>query len=149
MADITEFEMRVPGVNQDTHFQKQNAYLIDCEEHSGVLTVGTHDLVKLNKGDMLTKLRIVVLKSAASSGSATIQFKAKFNSTAENIHANAFAIANLCSGDVYDIPVSTIKGYDEEYPPVIQMSVGTDALTAFKFLLIAETIPVHEFLNKG
>lgn len=148
-TDITLKDTWVPGVNQDTHYQKQTSFVIDCAEHSGLLTTATHNLVKLNKGDMLTQIRIVVLTAAASSGSATVQFKALFNNTSEAINSSAIGKANLAAGDVYDLPVSGIKGYDRDYPPVIQMVVAGADLTAFKFLLITEAIPVQSFIDKG
>ena len=47
------------------------------------------------------------------------------------------------------IPVEKIKGYDPDYDTIIQMTVGTAALTAVKLFVVAEYIPVYDFMTAG
>ena len=149
MADVTNTDFRANGVNQDTNFKKQHAFIIDCAEHAALLATGTHNIITLGKGDAVTKLRLFVLESAASGGSATVQFKLAFDNAAETINGTAVGVADLKAGDIIDMPVSKIKAFDAEKEGVLQFVVGTAALTAFKFMLIADTVPVNEFTTNG
>lgn len=149
MADITNKNLRIPGVNQDTAYIKQRSYLLDGAIDAAVLATGTHSIIALPKGEAVTKLRLVAIDAAASGGSATVQFKVAYGQTAEAINSTAVAVANLGAGDVYEFPVNGVKGYDAATGAVLQMTVGTAALTAAKFLLIVETLPVNEFMTMG
>lgn len=148
MADVTNKETRVPGVNQDTNFVKQEAHIVDAAG-LGVTAVGTHDLFKLPAGVMLTGLRIASLANAAGSSGATIQLKAAVNGSSVNL-TSATALSALGSGAVINAPVSDANGYDVVGSgAIIQMTVGTAALTDFKALVIVEDIPVKDYLERG
>ena len=147
-ADITTKDTLVKGVNSMTNYTMSEAHLIDGTENSGILAADTHSLFVIPKGNMLTGLKIVALAATTSSGSATVQFKASINGTAEALHT-AIGKADLAAGDVVVIPVEKIKGYDPDYDTIIQMTVGTAALTAVKLFIVAEYIPVYDFLTAG
>lgn len=149
MADFTNIDFRVNGVNQDTNYKKQYAFCIDTAEYSGMQATGTHDIAVIPAGEAVTGLTIFVLTSAASSGSATVQFKLDFDGTAEAVNSTALAIANLAAGDIADLSVNGIKAFDTAKECTLQFTVGTAALTAGKFLIVVDTIPVAEFINKG
>ena len=147
MADVTNKETRVPGVNQDTNFVKQEANMVDAAG-LGVTAVGTHDLFKLPAGVMLTGFRAAVLDEAVGSG-ATIQFKAAMNGSSVNL-TSATAVSALGSGATINVPVADANGYDAVGSgAIIQMAVGTSALTSFKALAITEYIPVKDYLERG
>lgn len=147
-TDITAKATLVKGVNSLNNFTRSEAHLIDGSEHAGILTVATHNLFVIPKGNMLTGLKVVALSAVTSDGSATVQFKANINSTAEAIHT-AIAVANLAAGDVHVLPVAAIKGYDADHDTTIQLTVAVAALTALKVLVVAEYIPVVEFMTAG
>lgn len=149
MSDVTNKNLRVNGVNQDTVFFKQNSFLIDGGIVPEVLGVGTHNVIALPKGEAVTNLRLVSLDNAASDGSATVQFKVSFDDTGESVNSTAISVANLASGDVHDLTVNNIKGYKESAGAVLQLVIGGAALTKAKFLLIVETLPVVEFMTMG
>lgn len=147
MADVTNKESRVPGVNQDTNFVKQEAHMVDAAG-LGVTEVGTHDLFKMPAGVMVTGVRAAVITGSAPAG-ATVQFKALVNGSAVNL-TPALSGALLGSGAVINAPVTSGGAYDiVGSGATIQMTVGTSALTAFKALVAVETIPVVEFLERG
>ena len=149
-ADITGVNTVVFGVNSPNNYIRSEAHLIDGSENAGVLAADTHSLFKIPKGNMLTGLKVCALASTTSEGSATVQFKAKVGSSAaEAINGTAIAKADLAAGDVVCIPVEKIKGYDASGDTVIQMTVGTAALTAVKLLIVAEYLPVTELLTAG
>lgn len=150
MADtnITANDTVVKGVNSTNNYVRSESHLIDGSEFSGILGTGTHSLFTIPKGNLLVGLRAVALAATTSSGSATIQFKADINSTAEALHT-AVGKADFAAGDIINLLPTAIKCYDADYPTTIQMTVATAALTAFKALVIAEYIPVTEFITAG
>lgn len=147
-ADITTKDTLVKGVNSTTNYTISEAHLIDGVENPGILAADTHSLFVIPKGNMLTGLKVVALDTTTSGGSATVQFKASINSVAEALHT-AIGKADLAAGDTVCIPVEKIKGYDPEHDTIIQMTVGTAALTAVKLFIVAEYIPVYDFLTAG
>ena len=149
MSDVTNKNFRIPGVNQDTNFIKQRSYCLNGAEVPEILATGTHDVIALPKGEALIGLRVIALENTASDGSATLQFKVAIGEAAENINTSAVGIASLSAGDVYDWPVNGVKGYDDTSGAVIQLAVGSAALTAVKLLVIVETLPVVEFTKLG
>jgi hypothetical protein len=149
MADITNQNIRVPGVNAAGTFVKQQSYVVDFATLSGIAGTGTHDIIKLDKGDAVVGVRVVALESAASSGAATLQLKLAFHGSAANINSSAVALAGLAKGVVQNMPVSGIKSFDSEYEGVIQLVVATAAYTAGKLLLIVDTVPAEAFVVNG
>lgn len=147
-TDITAKETIVKGVNSPNNYIRSEARLIDGAENAGLLTVETHSLFVIPKGNMLTGLKVVALAAVTSDGSATLQFKANIGDAAEAVHT-AIAVANLAKGDVHVLPVAAIKGYDADNDTTIQLTVGVAALTALKVLVVAEYIPVVEFMTAG
>ena len=147
-ADITTKDTIVKGVNSENNYVRSEAHILDGTENSGILAADTHDLFVIPKGNALVGLKVIALASTTSGGSATVQFKAKIGASAEAIHT-AIGKADLAAGDVVNIPVEKIKGYDGSDATVIQLTVGTAALTALKLLVIAEYIPVKEFMTAG
>lgn len=142
MADITNRNIAVPGVNSATNFTRQYAYLLDMNTMSAIAEVGTHNLVNLPEKEALTALKIVVIEKATSSGSATAQFKV--NGTA--INSTALALSGLAVGMSHNINVSGIAAYGNN---TLQLTVGTAAYTGGKLLVIAETIPAEMFVTNG
>ena len=147
-ADITAKDTLVKGVNSLTNYTRSEAHILDGSENAGILAADTHSLFELPAGSMLTALKVLALDDTASSGSATVQFKAKIGASAEALHT-AIGKADLAEGDVVNIPVEKVCAYDADNPIVIQMTVGTAALTAVKLLVVAEYIPVVEFMTAG
>lgn len=147
-ADITSKDTRVKGVNSPNNYIRSEAHLIDGSENAGILAADTHSLFIIPKGNMLVGLKVLALGTSTSEGSATAQFKAGINSVSEALHT-AIGKADLAAGDVVVIPVEKIKAYDPAYDTVIQLTVGTAAFTALKLLVVAEYIPVVEFMTAG
>jgi hypothetical protein len=142
MADITNRNIAVPGVNSATNFTKQYAFLLDMNTMSAIAEVGTHSLVNLPEKEALTALKIVVIEKATSSGAATAQFKV--NGTAVN--SSALALSALADGYTHNINVSGVAAYGAN---TLQLTVGTAAYTGGKLLVIAETIPAEMFVVNG
>jgi hypothetical protein len=149
MADVTNLNLRVPGVNTATNYIKQQSYAIDFATITGIAEVGTHDLIKIKKGDAVQALRVVALDSATSGGAATLQFKVAFNGSGAAVNSTAVALAGLAAGSVQNMTVSGIKAFDAEADGVLQITVGGAAYTGGKFLLIVETVPAVDFVTNG
>lgn len=142
MADITNKNIAVPGVNSNTNFIKQYSYVIDFGVNADVAEVGTHDIVKLPAGEALTGLKVIVLGKVTSGGAATVQFK----TSGAAVNSTALALAGLNEGLVHSLNVAGIAAYGEN---TLQLTVGTAAVTGGKVLLIAETIPAEMFVTNG
>jgi hypothetical protein len=142
MADITNRNIDVPGVNSTTNFLKQYAFELDFNTLSEIAATGTHDLKKLPAGEALVGLKVVVIEAAASGGAATAQFKV--NGSA--INSTAVALAGLAAGFVHNLNVSGVAAYGEN---TIQLTVGGAAYTGGKLLCIAETLPAEMFVTAG
>lgn len=149
MADITNINIRIPGVNAATNFVQEYAFGIDFVTLSGIAATGTHSIFKLPKGEALVGLRVIAVESATSGGAATLQFKVSVNGTAANINSSTVALAGLAKGMVQRFNASGIKTFDSDVESVIQMTVGTAAYTGGKLLVIAETIPVDAYKING
>ena len=98
-TDITAKETIVKGVNSPNNYIRSEARLIDGAENAGLLTVETHSLFVIPKGNMLTGLKVVALAAVTSDGSATLQFKAKIG---EQIGKSKIAVTKLLNR-LYDI----------------------------------------------
>lgn len=142
MADITNKNITVPGVNSATNFVKQYAYLLDMTTFSEIAEVGTHDLAKLPAGEALVGLKAVVINKMTSGGAATAQFKV--NGAA--INSTALALSGLTDGLTHNFNVSGIAAYGEN---TLQLTVGTAAFTGGKLLVVAETLPAEMFVTNG
>lgn len=149
MADITNKNIKVPGVNCATNYVQQYAYCVDFATLDGIAGTGTHDIVKLPKGEALLGLRIVALESATSGGSATLQFKLSVGGTATAINSSTIALAGLTAGMIQNLPANNLKSFSGDGEGVLQMVVGTAAYTGGKFLLIAETLPAEAYVTNG
>lgn len=149
MADITNKNCRVPGVNQDTNFMKQRSYCFDGGVVPEIMSIGTHNIIAVPVGECVAKIRVIALENSTSGGSATLQFKLSFGETSEVINSSTIAVGALAAGDVHELVVNGIKAYDAEKTPVIQLVVGSSAFTAMKLLVIVETLPVTEFMTMG
>lgn len=142
MADITNKNISVPGVNSNTSFLKQYAFLLDFGTFAEIAAVGTHDLVKLPAGEALMTLKVVVVDKVTSGGAATAQFKV--NGAAVN--STAVALAGLAAGYTHNLNVSGVAAYGEN---TLQLTVGTAAYTGGKLLVVAETLPADLFVTNG
>ena len=142
MADITNKNIAVPGVNSTTNFVRQYAYLLDFTVNADVADVGTHDIAKLPPGEALVGMKVVVIEKAASGGAATLQLKVN----GSTINSTALALAGLAEGFSHNINVTGIKAYGEN---ILQATVGTAAYTGGKLLIVAETIPAEMFVTNG
>lgn len=149
-TDLTGILARMKGTNSDTNYKQLDAYVVNAAENAGILTVETHDLVKVPAGKAVVGITAVLLSDATSEGSATLQFKAKVGSgTAEAVNGTAYAVAAMKSGKVYRLPFQAVSGYAEADATVIQITVAGAAFTALKFMLLVETIPLDSFLSRG
>lgn len=142
MADITNKNILIPGVNSATNFVQEYAVELDLGAMAEIAATGTHDLLKLPAGVALVGLKAVVVDAVTSGGAGTVQFKV--NGSAVN--STALSIAQLAKGMVHTMGVNGIAAYGEN---TLQLTVGTAALTGGKVLLIVETLPVDMFVTAG
>lgn len=142
MADITNKNITVPGVNSATNFIKQYALLLDMNTMSEIAETGTHDIFKFPEGEALMGLKVVVIEKAASGGAATAQFKV--NGSAVN--TTAIALSALAEGFTHNLNAAGIAAYGEN---TLQLTVGGAAYTGGKFLVVAETLPAEMFVTAG
>lgn len=149
MADLTKFDLSVNGVNQDTQYIKQRAYHFSDTLTPEMASSGTHDLLALPAGEMLAGLRLVSLKTAQLSGPGNMNFRLLIaGGEGADLFATALTDSAFTSGKVQNVPVSGIEGFSLTSGSVLQFT-ASQALTAFDFLLIVETIPVLDFLCQG
>ena len=149
MADFTNIDFRANGVNQDTNYKKQYAFLVNAAEYAEMLKVGTHDFTIIPAGEAITDLNVMALADAGSAGSATLQFKIAIDGTAEAINSTAIGLADLKAGDVHTATANKIKTFDKEKAGVLQITVGGADFTDLNFMLVVSTIPVKEFTTNG
>ena len=142
MADITNKNIAVPGVNSATNFVRERAFMLNMDTTAEIAATGTHDLVKLPAGEALIGLKVIVIAPVTSGGAATAQFKVNGNA----INSSALALAGLGEGMVQTFGVAGVKAYGEN---TLQLTVGTAAYTGGKLLVIAETIPAEMFVTNG
>lgn len=142
MADITNKNIRVPGVNSNTNFTREYAFELDFGVNADISAVDTHELVKLPADEALTGLKVIVIEKATSGGAATAQFKVN----SSTINSTALALAGLNEGMVHSFNVSGVKAYGEN---TLQLTVGGAAYTGGRLLVIAETIPAKMFVTAG
>lgn len=147
MADVTNKETRVPGVNQDTNYIRQESHIIDAAG-LGVTAVGTHELFVVPRGGMLANFRLAMIGAGSGSANATVKFQATVNSSAVEL-TSATAVTSFGSGACINTPVNGAVCDLVGSGAVIQMVVGSAALVDFKALVIAESIPVEDFLTLG
>lgn len=148
-ADITSKATRLNGILSDTSYINQEVHLIDFKELSEIAATGEHDLFKFPKGTAITKITVIAVKGVTSSGAATIQFKLKIGGSAEAVNSSAIGIADLTAGDIHTLDVSNIKAYAENESAVIQLVVGTAALTEGALILLVDSLPVKQFIDRG
>ena len=144
MADITNKDITVPGVNSNANFVKNQAFELDFDNVAAITATGTHDVIKVPAGETLVGLKVIVVGAVTSGGAGTVQFKVGGNA----INSTALALAGLAKGFVHNFTVSGVNGYSNGSVP-IQLTVGTAALTGGKLLCIAETIPGDMFITAG
>lgn len=146
MADITAYDTRINGVNQDTDFVREEAHVIDFGLYSEIAEAGTHDLFVLPVGEAVIGIRVIGLESLDA---GTLQFLLKHgDEEAVTVNETALTTAELAEGVVNELAVSGIKAYDGENTCTVQATVGS-AITEGKILIIIETIPVLDFLTNG
>ena len=149
MADLTKFDLSVNGVNQDTQYIKQRAYHFSDTLTPEMASSGTHDLLALPAGEMLAGLRLVSLKTLAGDGPVSMNFKVSFGGTASAEFFNSpLAIGDFAKGKVHNLPLAEVSGFSQTEAGILQFT-ASQALTAFDFFLIVETIPVLDFLRQG
>jgi hypothetical protein len=142
MADITNKNIQIPGSNSDTNFVVERAYLLDFGINSEVAAAATHDLVNIPAGEVLVGLKVISVSAVTSGGAATVQFKIGGSA----INSNTISLAGLAQGMVHSFAVANINGEGEK---VLQLTVGSAAITGGKLLLVAETIPAKKFVTLG
>ncbi len=136
-------------------FQKMGrdaVYDIDVTDPdlSGIETVETHNLVEVPVGQALIGAKLIVLESFTSAGAATVQFSCNSHNL-----GGALPKADLAKGDVVDLPVNDAEDtaggalYAHTTALSIDMTVGTAALTAGRFLLIPEFVDVSACTTNG
>ena len=148
-ADITAKDTLVKGVNSTNNYVRSEAHLIDGVEDSGILAIGTHDLFVIPKGNLLVNLRAVALADTASSGVTRINFAVKFVGGTSTALGTPVVKGSVATGDEIALSITGMKAYDADNGLIVQLTAGTTALTAFKALVIAEYIPVTEFITAG
>ena len=147
MADVTNKETRVPGVNQETHYIKREAHIIDAAG-LGVTAVGTHELFIVPAGGMLTDFRVAMLGAGSGSANANVKFQATVNGSAVELTSGA-AMTAYGSGACINAPVNGAVRDFIGSGAVIQMVVASAALIDFKALVVVESIPVQDYLELG
>lgn len=147
MANVTNKETRVPGVNQDTNYIRQESHIIDAAG-LGVTAVGTHELFIVPAGGMLTNFRMAMLGAGSGSSGATVKFAATVNSSSVDL-TSAIAVTSFGSGACINTAVNGAVRDLIGSGAVIQMVVASAALIDFKALVIAEGIPVDDYLTLG
>jgi hypothetical protein len=146
MADITNKNIQIPGVNSSTNYVQQRAYILNFNTAADITAVDTHAIVSIPAGEALTGLKVIVVEDITSSGSATVQFK--LSGTA--INSTAISLTNLKKGYATAFNAANIKNnIDDETANILQLTVGSAAITGGKIMVIAETIPVDSFINAG
>ena len=114
----------------------------------GIETVAAHKLVAVPEGKALVGAKVVVLEDITSGGAATV----KFTIGGKDVSA-AIAKAKLIQGAVIALPLDA-TGDNLSYAfdataVTVNMTVGTAALTAGKFLLYLSYVDVAGVVENG
>jgi hypothetical protein len=151
-TDITALVEQKKTNNTFHNLFEQHIYDIDVanSDFEGIETVATHNLVTIPEGKALVKGFAVVKDAVTSDGNATVQFK-----VGSDTLTGAVAKANLAAGDVIELSPNDadgtggVAGYAAAAADTLDMTVGTAALTAGRFLLVLEFIDVATILAQG
>lgn len=138
---------RLNGINQE-NYVRHEAFLVDFKEVSDAQAVGTHTIALLPRGSAVLGLKVVVLDSVTSSGAATLAFKAQVGVGTAAALGGSLALSALAGGcgHVLSPAGGTVRGDGDVK---IQVTVGTAALTGGRMMVIADTVPVSEYLENG
>lgn len=145
-ATVYETEKKAAGLQHN--LKEQRAHLIDTgkTELLDLRTVGTHNIIKIPKGKMLTGGHMVILTAAASAGAATAQLKVGAVAL-----TSAIAKADLTANKVIPLVVPAAGGdvYAVDADKTIDLVVGTAALTALKVLVFPEFMDINTTMTRG
>lgn len=145
-ATVYETEKKAAGLQHN--LKEQRAHLIDTgkTELLDLRTVGTHNIIKIPKGKMLTGGHMVILTAAASAGAATAQLKVGAVAL-----TSAIAKADLTANKVVPLVVPAAGGdvYAADADKTIDLVVGTAALTALKVLVFPEFMDINTTMTRG
>jgi hypothetical protein len=68
MADITNKNIQIPGVNSDTNYVQERAYMLNMNTNADIAAVGTHKIVALPEGEALVGLKVIVVEGVTGLG---------------------------------------------------------------------------------
>ena len=148
MADLTTvLEKSKPGYAFQT-IVEQRVYNVGVgdEGMSGAKAVGTHNLADIAVGEAVVGGRVIFLEDVTSTGAATI----KFQSNSEDLTA-ALAIAGMAAGEVveFDLVSAGLGIYADTTAITLDMVVGTEVLSAGRFLIILDVVDVLAATTRG
>lgn len=138
---------RLNGINQE-NYVRHESFLVDLKEVSDAQAVGTHTIALLPRGSAVLGLKVVVLDAVTSSGAATLAFKAQVGVGTAAAVGGSLALSALAKGCGHALSAAggVVQGDGDVK---LQMTVGTAALTGGRLMVIADTIPVSEYLENG
>lgn len=138
---------RLNGINQE-NYVRHEAFLVDLKEVSDAQAVGTHTIALLPRGSAVLGLKVVVLDAVTSSGAATLAFKAQVGVGTAAAVGGSLALSSLAKGCGHALSVAggVVQGDGDVK---LQMTVGTAAITGGRLMVVADTIPVSEYLENG
>ena len=141
MADLTNKDFRLNGINQATKFVREDAYEVDVVELGA--TTGANDLVAIPAGNAVVGFKVIGEASIVGGSDSKVQLGVKAGTTTVNFGTAAAVKA----GDVLNVSVNG-AAYSADAQTVVLTVSGT-ALTAGKFIVVVESIPVGEFITRG
>jgi hypothetical protein len=144
MANITDTLKTTPGDHslQGPSFARH--YVIEPVA-DGVEATGTHQLFEVGAQECLRSIHLVTLVAATSGGLATVQLKANDTLSGAVPVANLALKDSMVFGTNGTTGTTTFGGYANGTAYDVELVIGTAALTAGKFLLIAELVNVAPF----
>lgn len=141
MADYTNKNFRLNGVNQDGNYEKPSLFRIDLAE-IGATTAGEAALVDIPAGEAVVGAALVG-EIALAGTSAALTFGVKAGTATV---AFGSSVSSLGVGEYKPLTVSGVT-YSDDPQKIVVTVAGT--VTAGKFLLYVKTLPVKEFTTRG
>ncbi|MGN0878444.1 MAG: hypothetical protein ACI4WT_03175 [Oligosphaeraceae bacterium] len=138
---------RLNGINQE-NYVRHEAFLVDLKEVSDAQAVGTHTIALLPRGSAVLGLKVVSLDAVTSSGSATLAFKVQIGAGTAAAIGGSLALSALAKGCGHALSAAggVVHGDGDVR---LQVTVGTAAVTGGRLMVVADTIPVSEYLENG
>lgn len=142
--DATNLISRMALPYDNRSVRKDDAVILDIENIAGIGAVGTHDIFNVPRGRVIDTIKIVVLKSMSSGGSANVKFLIGGTDLNTALVHTAFSAGTIHNLDPSGKPV---VNFDSD--SAFKMLVSGAALTACKVIILYSWYDSNTLFERG